>query len=100
MSINSLRRHSVLAAFAICVGATTSVSALAQTPNYPNKPIRIIVPFAVGGIADTFGRVIGIKLTEVWGQPVIVENKTGAGGNIGAELVAKVAARWLHAGDR
>ena len=70
-------------------GRRHRASALAQTSNYPNKPIRIIVPFAVGGIADTFGRVIGIKLTEAWGQPVIVENKTGAGGNIGAELVAK-----------
>ncbi len=47
------------------------------------------MPFPVGGIADTFSRTIGIKLTEAWGQPVVVENKTGAGGNIGAELVAK-----------
>ena len=90
MCMNSFRRHlSACPLLQFCVGATASVSALAQTSNYPNKPIRIIVPFAVGGIADTFGRVIGIKLTEAWGQPVIVENKTGAGGNIGAELVAK-----------
>jgi tripartite-type tricarboxylate transporter receptor subunit TctC len=56
---------------------------------YPNKAIKIVVPFAVGGIADTFSRVIGQKLTEAWGQPVVVENKAGAGGNIGADLVAK-----------
>ena len=49
------------------------------------------MPFPVGGIADTFGRTIGAKLTEAWGQPVVIENKTGAGGNIGAEIVAKSA---------
>jgi len=61
----------------------------AQQQAYPSRPIRIIVPFAVGGIADTFARAIGIKLTEAWGQPVVIENRTGAGGNIGAEAVAK-----------
>ncbi|HEX5130233.1 MAG TPA: tripartite tricarboxylate transporter substrate binding protein, partial [Usitatibacter sp.] len=48
-----------------------------------------VVPFAVGGIADTFGRVIAQKLSDAWGQPFVVENKTGAGGNIGADLAAK-----------
>ncbi len=61
----------------------------AQTPTYPDRPIRIVVPFPVGGIADTFGREIGKKLTESWGQPVVIDNRTGAGGNIGAEIVAK-----------
>ena len=56
---------------------------------YPQKPIHIIVPVAAGGIADVFSRIIGVKLTEVWGQPVIVENKPGGGGNIGADYVAK-----------
>ena len=64
-----------------------SPAAMAQA--YPGRTIRIVVPFAVGGIADTFSRVIGQKLTDSWGQPVVVENKTGAGGNIGADLVAK-----------
>jgi tripartite-type tricarboxylate transporter receptor subunit TctC len=62
-------------------------SAFAQS--YPQKPIRIIVPFAAGGIADTFARSIGQKLSETWSQPVVVENRAGAGGNIGAEVVAK-----------
>jgi tripartite-type tricarboxylate transporter receptor subunit TctC len=62
-----------------------------QAPGYPAKTIKIIVPFAVGGIADTFARVIGQKLADLWGQPVVIENKTGAGGNIGADLVAKAA---------
>jgi tripartite-type tricarboxylate transporter receptor subunit TctC len=84
-------QRALLAALAVLVGVTASASALAQAASYPNRPIRIVVPFPVGGIADTFSRTIGIKLTEVWGQPVVVENKTGAGGNIGAELVAKSA---------
>jgi len=66
-------------------------AALAQAQGYPNKAIKLIVPFAVGGIADTFARVIGQKLSDLWGQPVVVENRTGAGGNIGADLVAKAA---------
>jgi len=69
--------------------AALAVSSLASAQAYPNKTIKIVVPFAVGGIADTFGRVIAQKLTETWGQPVVVENKGGAGGNIGADFVAK-----------
>jgi tripartite-type tricarboxylate transporter receptor subunit TctC len=58
---------------------------------YPNKPIRIIVPYAAGGTSDILARQIGPKLTEAWGQPVIVENKPGANGNVGADFVAKSA---------
>ncbi len=58
---------------------------------YPSKPIKIIVPFPVGGIADIYSRLIGNRWTEVLGQPVVIENRTGAGGNIGADLVAKAA---------
>jgi len=56
---------------------------------YPAKPIKIIVPFPAGGIADVYARVIGARLSETWGQPAVVENRTGAGGNIGAESVAR-----------
>jgi tripartite-type tricarboxylate transporter receptor subunit TctC len=59
----------------------------AQT--YPARPMRIVVPFPAGGIADLFARVIGQKFNEAWGQPVVVDNRPGAGGNIGAEIVAK-----------
>jgi tripartite-type tricarboxylate transporter receptor subunit TctC len=58
---------------------------------YPAKPIRIIVNFPAGGVADIYARIIGAKVQESWGQPVVVENRTGAGGNIGAEAVAKSA---------
>jgi tripartite-type tricarboxylate transporter receptor subunit TctC len=63
--------------------------ASAQTSTYPDRPIRIVVPFPVGGIADLMAREIGKKFTEAWGQPVIIDNRTGAGGNIGAEIIAK-----------
>src|ERR671919_2425726 len=67
----------------------TSTSGFAQA--YPAKPIRIVVPFAAGGIADLYARIIGARVTEAWSQPVVIENRTGAGGNIGADAVAKSA---------
>ena len=57
--------------------------------SYPTKPIRLIVPFSAGGGTDTFGRAVGQKLQERLGQPVVVENRPGAAGNIGADVVAK-----------
>jgi tripartite-type tricarboxylate transporter receptor subunit TctC len=64
--------------------------AYAQT--YPSKPIRFVVPYPPGGPLDIMARAIGQKLTEAWNQPVVVDNRAGAGGNIGADLVAKSAA--------
>jgi tripartite-type tricarboxylate transporter receptor subunit TctC len=64
-------------------------AALAQT--YPSKPIRIICAFPVGGIADIYGRIIAGKLQESWGQPIVVDNRAGAGGVIAAEAGAKAA---------
>ena len=64
-----------------------SLSAAAQP--YPSRTVKIIVPFPVGGVADIYGRIIAARLSETWSQPVVVENRTGAGGNIGADLVAK-----------
>ncbi len=61
----------------------------AQARNYPNKSIRIIVPYGPGGGADTYTRIIGGKLVESWGQPVIADNRPGAGGVLASELAAK-----------
>ncbi len=86
------RKPSMRKTIAMLIGAAMlpmATLASAQAPTYPDKPIRIVVPFPVGGIADTFGREIGRKLTEAWGQPVVIDNRTGAGGNIGADIVAK-----------
>jgi tripartite-type tricarboxylate transporter receptor subunit TctC len=67
----------------------STASALAQT--YPSKPVRAIVPFGAGGQSDVVARVIAQKLSERWGQPVLVENRVGANGNIGTEAAAKAA---------
>ena len=69
------------------LAALSASAALAQS--YPSKPIRIIVPYAAGGTSDILARQIGPKLTEAWNQPVVVENRTGANGNVGADFVAK-----------
>ena len=60
-----------------------------QTLNYPAKPVRIIVPQTPGGASDALARIVGQKLSEKWGQPVVIENRSGAGGNIGMDAVAK-----------
>jgi len=67
------------------------IAGTAGAQTYPNKPIRIIVPYAAGGTSDILARQIGPKLTDAWGQPVIVDNRPGANGNVGAEFVAKSA---------
>jgi tripartite-type tricarboxylate transporter receptor subunit TctC len=63
--------------------------AAAHAQSYPSKAIRLVVPYAAGGTSDILARQIGPKLTEAWGQPVVVENRPGANGNVGADFVAK-----------
>jgi tripartite-type tricarboxylate transporter receptor subunit TctC len=81
-------RVKCVAAFAI---ALSSLPAAAQdaAANYPNRPIRLIVTFTPGGPTDIIARAVGQKLAEAWGQPVVVDNRPGAGGNIGMDIVAK-----------
>ena len=64
----------------------------AQTSSWPTRPVKLIVPFTPGGSNDVLGRIVGQKLSDYWGQPVLVENRPGAGGNLGASLVAKAPA--------
>jgi tripartite-type tricarboxylate transporter receptor subunit TctC len=73
---------------ALCL---TAAAATAFAQAYPNRPIRVIIPFATGGGSDTVGRVISQALGDGLGRPLVVENRTGAGGAIGADLVAKSA---------
>ena len=70
--------------------AALALPAVAQ--NYPTKPIKIVVPFPAGGTSDVLARMVGQKMTESWGQPVVIENKPGSSGNLGADAVAKSAA--------
>jgi tripartite-type tricarboxylate transporter receptor subunit TctC len=86
--------RSLVASAAIALtGLTWSSHSLAQTSaaNFPDKPIKIVVTFTTGGAPDILARIIGERLTAAWGQPIIVENKPGAGGNLGADFVAKSA---------
>jgi tripartite-type tricarboxylate transporter receptor subunit TctC len=81
------RSMSAVGAFAICA----AVNGYAAEQAYPTKPIRMIVPFAPGGATDTFSRSLAAELTQTLGQPVVIENRPGAGTTIGADVVAKAA---------
>jgi tripartite-type tricarboxylate transporter receptor subunit TctC len=76
-------------AIACILGAFAFESVNAQS--YPSQPVRIVVPFAAGGAVDTVARLVGQKMSESLGQPVVIENKPGAGGNLAADTVARAA---------
>lgn len=78
-----------LLAAALC--ACLSFAAAAQADNYPSRSIRIVVPFPPGGATDAAARLIATKMSEKWGQPVVIDNRAGAGGNVGSDIVAKSA---------
>jgi tripartite-type tricarboxylate transporter receptor subunit TctC len=71
--------------------APAGLSGTARAQAWPSRPVRIIVPFPPGGGGDTIARIVGAKLTEIWGQQIIVENKGGAGGNIASDATARAA---------
>jgi tripartite-type tricarboxylate transporter receptor subunit TctC len=83
-----MSHHHRLLAAAVAAIVLASTGARAAD-NFPSRPMQMIIPFSAGGPTDIVGRVMGAKMAEVLGQQIVVENKTGAGGNIGAEAVAR-----------
>jgi len=75
----------------VALGCALACTDAVAQDNYPSKAIRLVVSFAAGGPTDTVARIMGARMGELLGQPVVVENRTGAGGNIGADVVAKAA---------
>lgn len=84
-----MRRFGFLTGLFAGIAACVSTAAMAQS--YPTQPIRIVAPFPAGGLVDVLARAVGDEISKSVGQPVIVENRPGAGGNIGAEVVAGAA---------
>ena len=76
-------------ALAIALLLAGGAAARAQAPAYPERPIHLVAPFPAGGLADVIARAVGDEISRALGQPVVVENRAGAGGNVGAEYVAK-----------
>ena len=87
MQAFNTRRSLVSLLAALAVGPALCLSAAAQS--WPSKPVKIVVNFPPGGAADQIARAIGVPLGEALGQPVVVENRGGANGNLGGDLVAK-----------
>jgi len=88
-----MNRRTSLKTLALCAGAAlvaaAGSTALAQTANWPTRPIRIVIPYASGSSPDVIARIVGEKLGPRLGQPVVIENRPGAGGNNGTGVVAK-----------
>ncbi|MEO7152121.1 MAG: tripartite tricarboxylate transporter substrate-binding protein, partial [Burkholderiaceae bacterium] len=86
------RRRGLAALSLSGLGAVFALAPSAAAAAYPDKPIKLIVPYPPGGATDVIGRIVAQRLGEALGQQVVVDNRAGAGGNIGAEAVAKAPA--------
>ena len=84
-----LNSRTAVSSFASFVSMLVAISGAAQGQAYPSKAVRLVVPFAAGGSTDIVGRTVGQKLNEMWGQPVVVDNRPGGSTVIGTDLVAK-----------
>ena len=91
MTPATIGRRTLLGGIAATTLGSLAVPVFAQTP-YPNRSVKFTVPFPAGGPVDTTGRAVAQKLTEMWGQPVVVDNRAGAGGIVGAEIAARLPA--------
>ena len=81
-----------IALISLLTWAAASTLTTSQAQTFPSKPVRIVVPQTPGGASDALARIVGQKLSEKWGQAVVIENRAGAGGNIGMDVVAKAPA--------
>src|SRR4051812_49864180 len=86
-SVMSIDRRAAPAIVAACIASVCQHGAWAQT--YPTKPVRVIIATSAGSNPDIIARVLAHGLTQMWGQQVIIDNRAGAGGNIGADMAAK-----------
>ncbi len=93
----SAARHALLAAFAALALGSIALPAAAQTDNWPSaKPITVVVPFPPGGGTDAFARPLSVTLAKVLDQRIVIDNRAGAGGNVGATLAAQAPADGYH----
>ena len=81
---------------AVGAAALPAMSRIARAQTYPSRPVRLIVPFPAGQATDTIARLIGQSVSERLGQPLVIENRRGAGGNIGTEAVVRATPDELH----
>lgn len=85
------RIQSICVVFVICTALLFAGAAHSQSDRYPTKPVKLIVPFPAGGLSDILARIVSSRLAESLGRAIVVDNRAGAGGNLGTELVAKAA---------
>src|SRR5437868_5355520 len=92
MTANSMRLRVTSAGLALSLGCMIAGTVLAQSdpaPGFPSKPIRWLVGFAPGASNDVVARAIAMRLTEIWGQQIVIDNRPGAGGMIAGDMVAR-----------